>query len=755
MEHERFGKAGWSDSATGLGSDPAARVRRLHVRWDSPSAGAIGSMPLGNGDIGLNVWAEEDGDLLFYIGKTDAWSESGRLLKLARVRIALEPNPFRAGRAFLQELDLETGSIRIEAGGAGESVRIRLWVDAHAPVVYAEIEGDREFRAEATLELWRRETKELNEEELGTANLSGSPNPVVEDADTLTAREDALLWYHRNERSVWPDNLRLQSLERLIEAGARDPLLHRTFGGVLRGFGGSGAWRRSGDASLATPRKTQAAAVAISVLTAQTPSLDGWLAQAEAIPAAESSEARASAFAVHCQWWREFWSRSFIDVRGATPESEAEAFTVSRGYALQRFINACGGRGAFPIKFNGSIFTVDLVYDDGYGFSGAFDADYRRWGAGYWFQNTRLPYWTMLAAGDFDSMIPLFTMFRDDLQLAQERTRRYYGHEGAFFPETMTFWGAYLNSNYGWDREGKPVGLTDNRYIRHYVQNNLELCLLMLEHYAYSGDRRTFEEISLPVIRALLQFFALHYPTDSSGKLRLEPAQALENWHEAINPLPEIAGLRVVLDRLLRLGFLPEEDCRAWEALLRRVPDVPETTLEDGSRVYAPADEVFGDIMNSENVELYAVFPYRLAALGTEELEQGRRTFARRRVQETGGWRQDAIQAAMLGLTEEARAMTASNYSTWYEGARFPAFYGPNFDWIPDQDHGNVTNIALQSMLLQSSGDALLVAPAWPEAWEAEFRLRAPGGTIVEGAVRGGKLEGLQVTPPERAVDVE
>ena len=31
---------------------------------------------------------------------------------------------------------------------------------------------------------------------------------------------------------------------------------------------------------------------------------------------------------------------------------------VTQGYILQRWINACGGRGHFPIKFNDSIFTV-------------------------------------------------------------------------------------------------------------------------------------------------------------------------------------------------------------------------------------------------------------------------------------------------------------------------------------------------------------------------------------------------------------
>jgi Domain of unknown function (DUF5703) len=31
-------------------------------------------MPLGNGDIGINAWVETNGDLCFYIGKTDTGS---------------------------------------------------------------------------------------------------------------------------------------------------------------------------------------------------------------------------------------------------------------------------------------------------------------------------------------------------------------------------------------------------------------------------------------------------------------------------------------------------------------------------------------------------------------------------------------------------------------------------------------------------------------------------------------------------------
>ncbi len=80
----------------------------LELTWDSPSRNSSGSMPLGNGEVGVNFWVEEDGDLLFYVSRTDAWSESATLLKLGRVRVSFDPNPFVRGLPFEQALKLDS-----------------------------------------------------------------------------------------------------------------------------------------------------------------------------------------------------------------------------------------------------------------------------------------------------------------------------------------------------------------------------------------------------------------------------------------------------------------------------------------------------------------------------------------------------------------------------------------------------------------------------------------------------------------------
>lgn len=87
-------------------------------------------------------------------------------------------------------------------------------------------------------------------------------------------------------------------------------------------------------------------------------------------------------------------------------------------------------------------------------------------------------------------------------------------------------------------------------------------------------------------------------------------------------------------------------------------------------------------------------------------------------------------------------------------GYRFPAMWGPNFDWIPDQDHGSVMLKALQCMAMQCDGDKIVVLPAWPTDWNVSFKLHAPHQTTVEAKVVNGTVVWLKVTPPERRKDL-
>lgn len=109
---------------------------------------------------------------------------------------------------------------------------------------------------------------------------------------------------------------------------------------------------------------------------------------------------------------------------------------------------------------------------------------------------------------------------------------------------------------------------------------------------------------------------------------------------------------------------------------------------------------------------------------------------------------------AYLGLTDEARRNIVNRAKSHDKNSRFPAFWGPNYDWVPDQDHGGVLLKGVQALLMQTDGRKVILLPAWPRDWDCDFKLHAPLQTVVEGKVRDGKLAELNVTPPERKKDV-
>ena len=731
-------------------SDP---LDAYNVLWTTPSQDSSGSMPLGNGEVGVNLWVEPDGDLLFYIARTDAWDEHARLVKLGRVRVQFSPNPFGKGKPFRQALKLRQGEAVIDAG----DTQIRFWVDANRPVIWLEAEGQTPLDLQAAVELWRTEQHSAEPAEANAVDgFTKGQIPQVYPDTVAESKSDRVLWYHRNTASLVPVTLRLQGLEKLLPAFP-DPLLHRTFGAAL---GGSGM-TQTNPLLVKSKHPGKRFVLAITTMTAQTPSAAIWLQQMEAAAQNTAVVNLEAARLAHRQWWSQFWERSWMRLSGGVAEETAQ---LSAGWHLNRYQNACAGRGSYPLKFNGSIFNVDGKHTANRTYAGypiaagtSYSADFREWGGCYWFQNTRHMYWPMLAAGDFDLILPLFQMYRDMLPLATRRTQIYYGHQGAFFPETLYFWGAYFNDaslGYGWDREGKHPGRVDNGYTRYYWQGGLELLAMMLDYQSLTGDTAFARETLLPLAEAVTVFYDQHYRRDEHGKLRFEPANALETYWDVVNPVPEIAGLERALGALLALPqtLTTASSRQRWQGLLGELPSYP-IKEKDGHRYLDAAAIIRDKAHNAENVALWAVFPFRVFGIGRPELEMIRHTFETRPFQNGYAcWGNDNTSAAFVGLASEARKHLAERLVR-HGNYRFPVFYTQG-DWTPDLDNGGNAQQALQAMLMQADSRSIVLFPAWPKEWDVEFKLHAPMKTTVEGVYRGGKLQTLKVTPAERQKDV-
>jgi hypothetical protein len=738
------------------------RLAKYNVVWDSPSKDASGSMPLGNGDIGINVWVESGGDLMMLIGKSDAWDENCSLLKLGRVRLKLSPNPFVEGTALRQTLDLATATIEVIAG----AIAIRIWVDISDSLIRVEAQSGTPFQMQAQLEVWRTQEYAIKTQTSDLfKNLTGKdPFPTVVSPDIILSAENQVVWCHRNqkrEQDGYEINMRLQGLGALLHQMPH-PLAGRAFGGMIDGDGFV-----SVDATSLKSAAANRHELSIHIYSRHPATLDEWRQGLNESVGVHRNFPIERSRQLHELWWKQFWERSWIFV------DLPDVFHITQSYILQRFMNACAGRGAMPIKHNGSIFSYGKLEDP----------DFRRWGGpGFWFMNQRLIYWPMLASGDWDLLLRWLWMYRQTLDMQCHRTRTYFGHGGAHFPETIMFWGAEVSAHYGWtpfEQRARPEA--ECPYLTYYWSGGIELTLILLEYYAYTQDAKFAQEMLLPIADAVTEFFDLHYPRDAKGKIRFEPAQALETWHEATNPLPEIAALRYTLMKLLDvLSPLPvlrervrvragraepsslpsprvpgegESLLERWTRLMSELPELP-IGEKDGKRVILPAER-FDKKKNTENPELYSIFPYRIHGVGKPELELARHTFAARLHQSHECWSQDDIQMALLGLTDQAK-----QWITWraapeqHSDSRFPAFWNAHKDWCPDIDHGGVLQLALQFMLMQCEGQQIRLLPAWPKEWNVEFKLHAPFQTVVEANVRDGEVIELKVTPESRRADV-
>jgi len=744
-------------------SGAGERIGRYNIVWESPSRDASGQMPLGNGDIAAGVYAIQDGDLYLLLSKNDALTYNGDLFKTGRVRVSLTPNPFARGKPFRQTLDLPTGSIRMEADG----VSLRIWADASRPVYHVQIESPREISVTAEPELWKRFDD-------CRSNCSRAPIAGVTQ-DVRLERDGHILWYFAvGDRSVFPAEMKYYGVEHMASRFP-DPYRFNTFGNLLE----------SPDLSLEGGRlagRGTSFDIRIHALAKRTPRVSSWI---EAIrgQAARPADVKRD-WEDHCRWWSDFWNRGWIIASDNTlpPEEReklaGEASHGSRGdsdgaalaaqsYNVFRFLMACQSRGRLQTKFNGGLFTQPLRcnernrgrkvatrQEDG---SWLTHEDDRDWGRRFTFQNQRLLYWPLLMSGDFDLLQPFFNYYWNLLPIRKAITRAWFGHEGAYYRENMEPTGGERDCG----RSGKPPrtkpGGNEGKgyYHSYYFTCGLEITAMMIEYVKYSGDESFRDTILAPFAREVLLFFDKHHARDARGKLRLDPAMVLETWWIAVNPAPDVAGLQFCLDELIALGAGSAGDRADWRRFRAEIPPVPLQEI-GGRKAIAPA-ESWRLRRNSENGELYPVFPFRCfgLALGTADIVDW--TMQHRTLKNAFGyrcWTQDQIHWACAGNADEAREGLIHRFRNASTQCRFPLYGSQGPDSCPDFDHFGSGSIALQRMLVQEGGGKILLLPAWPADWDADFKLHLEGKTVISGQVASGKLAGWGIEPAARRSDV-
>ena len=693
-------------------------------------------MPCGGGDIGMNVWVE-DGDVLFYLSRSGCFDENNTLLKLGRFRVHLS-KPF-ALSSFRQQLVLKDGYVQVTDGQKW----VQIWADVNKPVVHVEVSIEKELTdVDVTYESWRTHDREItHRERFQTSYKFSAPQGLTTKRDSIIAATDGLTFVHQNgEQTIFDVTVTQQQMD-AVKDRLYNPLKNLIFGGRLHGDqfvlkGTTQGRYASSDYqgwTYSSKRPAQRHAFTIALATKQGSFAD-WLSL---LRETERQIQTKRDWKQTRDWWHQFWQRSYVEMKEGT---------LARNYTLFRYMLGCNSRGGWPTKFNGGLFTFDPEYVEKAP-EYRLTPDYRNWGGGvHTSQNQRLVYWPMLKNGDFDMLCPQLDFYLRIYPNAEERSRLYWGHEGACITEQVENYGLPCYPEYGTKRPaGFDPGVERNAWLEYEWDTCLEFCMMALEAHRYSGmniDRY------LPMIRSCLRFFDEHYQylanmrgakrLDGNGKLVLYPGSGGETYKMAYNSTSTIAALRTVAEAI------------GDTALLGRLPDI---TIRDGK--IQPALH-YERVNNTETMQLYPVFPWRMYGVGRPNLDIARNTYLNDSLaiqfRSHVGWKQDLIWAACLGLTDEARRLLELKMGDGPH--RFPAFWGPGFDWSPDHNWGGSGMIGMQEMLMQEAGNKIYLFPAWPREWDVRFKLHASDNTIVEAELQGGKVVNVKVSPQSRQQDI-
>lgn len=772
----------------------AQTISDYNVVWNSQSKNSSESMPLGGGDIGCNVWVENN-DLLMYISRSGTFDENSSMLKLGRLRLSLYPNPFK--NSFRQELKLKEG--HIEISGDNHTL-IKLWVEVFKPVIHIEVSGDQKFTAKAIFEDWRTADRSLATDErhqaYGYSNTTPDKIDVITRKDTISPQPSSLIWYHQNRNNeMIIDREAVQQHLGAVKGQLWNPMKDLIFGGELLApgmkFTGTmdsiyvAAKYRGWIYQSTQPTSKQQ--IDIVLHTAHSPTRAGWLTGLKQEVAAAG--ATAGKWTKNTQWWAKYWDRSHIFINTDKKGTDDKGWEVGRNYNVFRYQLGCNAYGEYPTKFNGGLFVFDADFIKGE-YKNRVTPDFRRWGGGsFTAQNQRLVYWPMLKSGDFDMMKPQFEFYSRALKNAELRTKIYWGHDGASFTEQVENFGLPAGHTYErlWGKDPlKPrsdsssirvlknakgqemkfidYGFLTNIWVGDHYDGQLEFSKMILDYQLYT-DADIHEY--LPFIDASVRFFDQHYqywskklngkPLGDDGKLVMYPGSSLETYKGATNPTNTISGMKTVLTELLDLpkSYGTTQQRTYWQAVLKRLPEI-STREKNGKTVIAPAKSWKGKSINSELPQMYPVFPYHLYGYGHPDLQLAIDTWHfgadSKNQYSIVSWHPDPIFAADLGLTDEAQNLTTQKLSN--AKYRFPTFWGPGLDWAPDHNWGGSGMIALQEMMMQTVGKKIYLLPAWPKDWNADVKLHAPYNTTIEATIKDGKVEKLKVTPQSRAKDV-
>ncbi|MFJ5259541.1 glycosyl hydrolase family 95 catalytic domain-containing protein [Streptomyces sp. NPDC088387] len=405
-------------------------------------------------------------------------------------------------------------------------------------------------------------------------------------------------------------------------------------------------------------------------------------------------------------WWHTFWARSFVQYSGLSGDADY----LENVYYLSTYMIAAGGFGNYPSHFINGVFRAT--------------EDRSKWSNGYWYWNQRDVYLSFLASNHSELIDRHNNLYHRNYASLKSYTQTRYGVDGLWVPETM-----------GWD--GNARGTINSDYTKNTLSTAYEAAYSMYMRYRYTNDLDYLRNVAYPFMRETAKFYSATLTRDpATGRYHMANSNAHETYWNVRDAITDLAAVRSIFPLTIQVSEQLGLDAGlrgTWQTVLNNVTPY---VVQNGA--YQPHQPPISQTRNNENVSAELIWPYDLTGIGFPDHQTAVNTWNQRPFPYGNVWANDAVQAARLGLGNEA-----------YQGMKTMLQKYQNYpNGMTNNTNGvfeylGVHLTALNESLLQSYNDKIRVFPAAPtdSSFAGKFTLMAKDGFQVSSEREAGETK--------------
>ena len=408
----------------------------------------------------------------------------------------------------------------------------------------------------------------------------------------------------------------------------------------------------------------------------------------------------------HLQYWREFYSKSFLSLNDAAMEEF---------YWLQLYKLASAGCE------NGKIYDT----------CGPWLPEITAWPGTWWNLNVQLTYSPLLTSNHLELIRPLISELRDGFHDLCENVPSEYRYDSAAIGRSTT------NSLHS------PVSIPGDPNATQETGNLLWAVHTLWQDFQISQDEEMLKNTVYPLLKRSVSFYLHFLILDKKGRLHIPYTISPEYPEIGFDANYDLSLLRWGLESLLNICDrleLNESSYDEWQWVLHNLTEYPISD-NDGFKI---ASDVPYAVSHRHYSHLLMIYPLKTLDLDQEE----NRILAHRSVEY---WlsKSDALQGyshtgaasmyAQLGFGDKAYEQLSSLWTGNFISAN--TMYSESGNPVLETPCAAATSIL--DMLLDSKEGKITIFPAIPKVWtDITFEnFACEGGFLTSAVIRGGEFQ--------------